>query len=414
MNYKIMYFYSVLKDNPEYKAPFNEIGNVARVYTPEDKAVNAPNTDTPYSFAWLDLRAEPVILGVPEVEKDRYYVVQLIDFYTFNFDYIGTRTTGNSHGFYMVTGPKWKGEVPAGIDKVSPCETEFALALYRTQLFNPDDLDNVKAVQAGYTIQTLSAFLGKPAPQAAPKVNFPAFDENKIQDMGLFNYLNFILQFCPTHPSEKELRERFSQIGIIPGQPFDTSTISPSFKEAIEQGIVDAKAAIQEEWTKTTTGADLFGTREWLKNNYMNRVQGTISGIGGNSKEEAFYISYDTDADNKAIDTGKNKYVIVFPANQLPPVRTFWSLTMYDHENKLLVANPINRYLINLSMLTSLKFNADGSLTLYLQRDNPGKDKESNWLPAPDGSAYIILRMYWPKEEVLDGSWSRPDIVLME
>jgi hypothetical protein len=412
MNYKTMYLYSILTSSPEYKAPFNQIYNVARLYTPQDRAFVTPNTDTPYSFLWLDLRAEPMVLGVPAVENDRYYVIQLVDLYTFNFDYIGTRTTGNDAGFYLVAGPGWKGEIPAGINKVSHCETNFALAMYRTQLFNAGDLDNVKRIQAGYTAQPLSAFLDKPAPKSAPAINFPDYDDSKAQDMGLFYYLNFILQFCPVHPSEKDLRARFAQIGIIPGKPFDTTSLSPDQLQAIQEGITDAKTEIDKVWEEITTSTDLYGTRDELKNNYMNRLQGAISGIYGNSKEEAYYIAWDLDADSHAIDTGKNNYVLTFPAHQLPPVRAFWSLTMYDDENKQLVTNPINRYVINSSMLSSLKYNLDGSITIYMHRANPGDDKESNWLPAPDGKAYITLRMYWPQEEVFNGSWMQPEIVL--
>lgn len=414
MNYKTMYFYSVLRGNPEYKAPFNEIANTARVFTPSDKAFVAPNTDTPYSFAWLDLRTEPVVLSVPEIGEGRYYSVLLIDLYTFNFAYIGTRATGNSAGHYMVAGPGWKGEKPEKITKVIPCETEFALAFYRTQLFNPNDIDNVKKVQEKYSVKPLSSFLGQTELKEAPKINFPAFDDEKAQGLGFFDYLNFILQFCPTHPSERELRSNFAQIGIIPGKPFNLAALSPEMKDAILQGIKDARAAIQDAWDKTLTSADLFGTREFLKNNYLNRALGTFAGIYGNSKEEAFYVGYDTDDKDRLIDTSKYKYTIRFPAGQLPPARAFWSLTMYDRESKLLIENPINRYSINSNMLPSLKFDKDGSLILYIQRDSPGMDKEYNWLPAPDGLVYVSLRLYLPREEVLNGQWSPPVVTRLK
>jgi hypothetical protein len=414
MNYKTMYIYAVLKGNPEYKAPFNEIANVARVFTSKDKSFVGPNTDTPYSFAWLDLRNEPVVLSVPEMGKGRYYSAQLIDLYTFNFAYIGTRTTGTSAGHFMIASPRWRGNKPAKITRVIPCETEFAMAFYRTQLFNPDDLVNVKKVQAKYSVKPLSSFLGQVAPKAAQKINFPPFDDERAQGIGFFDYLNFILQFCPIHPSERELRTNFSQIGIIPGKPFDAAALSPEMKDALLQGIKDAKAAIQDAWNKTLTSADLFGTREFLKNNYLNRALGTFAGIYGNSKEEAFYVGYDTDNKGRLIDTSRYNYTIRLPAGQLPPAGAFWSLTMYDRESRLLIENPINRYSINSTMLPSLKFDKDGSLTLYIQRDSPDIDKEHNWLPAPNGLVYVSLRLYLPKEEVLNGSWSPPDITRLE
>jgi len=146
-SYRIIYAYFVDKNNPEYKLPFNQVDNIPRVYTPADKAVQTPNSDTPYSMLGMDLRTEPIVITVPVIEQNRYFSVQLIDQYTFNFDYMGSRTTGNDGGSFLVAGPNWKGETPAGIKKVFKCETEFALAIYRTQLFNPADIDNVKKIQ---------------------------------------------------------------------------------------------------------------------------------------------------------------------------------------------------------------------------------------------------------------------------
>jgi len=171
-NYRIVYNYFVDETNPEYKAPFNQIRNFARVYTPEDKGVQTPNSDTPYSWLAMDLRTEPLVLTVPPIEKERYFSIQLVDLYTHNFDYIGSRTTGNNGGHFLIAGPGWNGKVPAGITKMIRCETELAITIYRTQLFNPGDIDNVKAIQAGYKVQPLCAFLDKPAPETAPAIDF--------------------------------------------------------------------------------------------------------------------------------------------------------------------------------------------------------------------------------------------------
>ena len=218
-SYRIQYAYFVDTGNPEYKAPWNQLVNTPRVYTPDDKAVQTPNSDTPYSFIGLDLRAEPFVLTVPAIEKDRYFSIQLIDAYTFNFDYIGSRATGNDGGSFLIAGPGWKGETPAGVKKVIRSETEFVLAAYRTQLFNPDDLDNVKKVQAGYKAEPLSAFLGQAAPAAAPEIDFikPLTAADEKTSLEFFNVLNFILQFCPTNPSEEELMARFAKIGVGSG-----------------------------------------------------------------------------------------------------------------------------------------------------------------------------------------------------
>src|SRR6184192_1324258 len=412
-NYRIQYSYFVDSKNPEFKAPWNQIVNIPRVYTPADTAIQTPNSDTPYSFVGMDLRAEPMVLTVPPIEKERYFSVQLIDAYTFNFDYIGSRTTGNGGGSYLVAGPNWKGDTPKGVKKVLRSETEFVFAVYRTQLFKPDDLNNVKKVQAGYKVQTLSAFLGQPAPKAAPAIDFmkpltPAEEKTSPQ---FFNILNFVLQFCPTVPSEKELMARFARLGVGAGKTFDASKLSPEMKTAIEQGMADAWVAFDGlkkdfEEGKLNSG-DVFGTRAYLKGNYLYRMGAAVLGIYGNSKQEALYPAYYVDEAKQKLD-GTNRYTLRFAPGQLPPVNAFWSLTMYDEPQSLLVANPLNRYLINSPMLPQLKRDADGGLTLIVQNESPGKDKEANWLPAPNGPFSMIMRLYWPKEEAVEGKWTAP------
>src|SRR5438309_429109 len=412
-NYRIQYGYFVDRQNPEFKAPWNQIVNIPRVYTPADTAIQTPNSDTPYSFVGMDLRAEPMVLTVPPIEKKRYFSIQLIDAYTFNFDYIGSRATGNEGGSYMIAGPNWKGETPKGVKKVFRAETEFVFAVYRTQLFKPDDIDNVKKVQAGYKAQTLSAFLGQPAPKAAPAIDFikPLSPAEEKTSPEFFNILNFVLQFCPTDPSETELMARFAKIGVGAGKTFDASKLSP--KTAIEQGIGDAWADFAGlgklfDEGKVTSG-DVFGTRQFLKNNYLYRMAAAVMGIYGNSKAEAMYPVYGVDSDGKKLD-GANRYTLRFAPGQLPPVHAFWSLTMYELPKSLLVANPINRYLINSPMLPELKKDADGGLTLLVQNESPGKDKESNWLPAPKGPFIMYMRLYWPKEEATEGKWTAPKL----
>lgn len=414
-NYRIQHAYFVDTNNPEYKGPWNQLVNIPRVYTPADTAIQTPNSDTPYSFVGMDLRSEPIVLTVPPIEKDRYFSIQLIDAYTFNFDYIGSRATGNDGGSFLIAGPGWKGETPKDVKKVIRSETEFVFAVYRTQLFNPDDLDNVKKIQAGYKAQPLSAFLGQPAPTAAPAVDFikPLTPDEEKTSPEFFNILNFILQFCPTDPSETELMARFAKIGVEAGKTFDASKLSPEMKTAIDQGIADAwddlATLLKRVDAKEVTSGDMFGTREYLKNNYLYRMAAAKLGIYGNSKQEAMYPVYAIDADGKKVD-GANKYTVHFAADKLPPVNAFWSLTMYEMPSSLLVANPLNRYLINSPMLPQLAKDADGGLTLYIQNESPGKDKEPNWLPAPKGLFVMAMRLYWPKEEALEGKWTAPPL----
>lgn len=414
-NYRIQHAYWVDKTTPEYKGPWNQIWNSARVFTPADTAIQTPNSDTPYSFVGADLRSEPLVLTVPAMGKERYFSVQLIDYYTFNFDYIGTRTSGNGGGSFLLAGPGWKGDAPKGVEKVFHCETELAFPTYRTQLFDPADIENVKKVQAGYKVQTLSAFLGQPAPKAAPAIDFikpltPAEEKTSPQ---FFNILNFVLQFCPTVPSEEELMARFAKIGVGAGKTFDASKLSPEIKTAIEQGMADAWAALaglkkDVEEGKVSSG-DVFGTRQYLRGNYLYRMGAAALGIYGNSKQEAMYPTYYVDAAKQKLN-GANRYTLRFAPGQLPPVNAFWSLTMYDEPQSLLVANPLNRYLINSPMLPQLKRDADGGLTLIVQNESPGKDKEANWLPAPKGPFSMIMRLYWPKEVATEGKWTQPPL----
>jgi hypothetical protein len=415
-SYRIQYSYFVDRNDPEFKGNWNELHNTARVYTPDDKAIQTPNSDTPYSFLGADLRTEPLVLIVPEVERDRYYSLQFIDMYTFNFAYVGSRATGNGAGSFLLAGPKWSGETPPGIKSVIRSETDFAFVLYRTQLFNPSDIENVKRVQAGYEVQSLSQFLGQPAPPAAPTIDFikPLTVAEEHSSLEFFRLLNFILQFCPTHPSEQALMGQFAKLNVGAGKVFDLDALTPATRNAVEAGMVDGWTDFTEfKETQLDTGksgsADGFGTRAFLKNDYMARMASAVLGIYGNSKEEAIYPAYFVDSDKKKLE-GVNRYTLRFAPGQLPPVNAFWSLTVYELPASLLYANSLNRYLINSPMLPSLRRDQDGGITLYIQNESPGADKESNWLPAPKGPFIAVMRLYCPKTAALDGKWKAPPL----
>jgi hypothetical protein len=420
-SYRIMYSYIVDKDNPEYKAPWNTIKNMPKVFTPADKAIQTPNSDTPYSMAGLDLRAEPIILTIPPIEKSRYFSIQLVDMYTFNFDYLGSRTTGNEGGNYMIVGPNWKGEAPDGITKVFRSETEFVLAVYRTQLFNPADLSNVIKIQEGYKLQTLSEYSGQPAPASTPQIDFikPLSKDEQKTSTDFFKIVNFVLQYCPTVPSEADLMQRFAKINVGGGLDFNFDDFSPEVKQAIKDGMEDARKELSEfEKNEVATGkvssGDMFGTREYLKNNYLYRFAAAELGIYGNSEHEAMYPMYREDSEGNPLNGKGNKYIMYLPPDNYPPVNAFWSITMYDLPASLLVENPINRYLINSPMLPDLKKDMQGGITIYFQHESPGKEKESNWLPAPDGPFWVVMRLYWPKESALNGSWRQPALELVK
>ena len=416
-NYRIQHAYFVDRSNKDYKAPYNQLVNIPRVYTPADNAVQTPNSDTPYSWAGLDLRAEPLVFTIPPIEKNRYWSVQLIDLYTHNFAYLGSRTTGNEGGSFLIAGPSWQGGAPTGVTKVIRCETDLALALFRTQLFAADDLTNVTAIQAGYKVEPLSAFTGGTTPPSAPPIDFivPLSPEEQKTSLRFFDELNVTLQFCPEHPSEVDHRARFARLGIAAGKPFDAESLPPEIRQAVQQGMADAWADLAALKTRIdkgeVTSGHVFGTREFLQNNYLFRMAAAVLGIYGNSQDEAIYPVCSVDAQGQQLDGGKARYTLRFPPDGLPPVHAFWSITLYRLPESLLFANPLDRYLINSPMLPSLKVDPDGGITIDVQHDSPRSDRVSNWLPAPRGPFVIYMRLYWPKSEALDGRWRRPELV---
>ena len=410
--YRVMYFFSLDPKSPVFKAPLNVFINESQLMTPADRVILSPNSDTLYSGGGLDLRAEPIVLTLPAIEPERYYTVQMVDLYTFNFDYLGSRTTGNGGGNVLVAGPGWNGNVPKGITKVVRTETQLVNLLYRTQVFRPSDIENVRKVQSGYKMQPLSAFLGQPAPKPAPEVAWlkPLPAQQERTSLEFFNVLRFVLEFCPVNPSEKDLRARFTKIGIVPGKPFDVTALTPQMRAALQAGMADGQKAIDDRRARGESSATMFGTRKYLKNDYLARALGAQVGIYGNSREEALYLMYERDASNQSLDGSKGTYIVRFAPSQLPPAKAFWSLTLYDLPGQFLVANPINRYLINSPMLPDLKRDADGGLTLHIQYESPGKDLEANWLPAPNGPFMLMMRVYWPKPEALNGTWKQPPL----
>jgi hypothetical protein len=422
MNYAVMYEYAVDRNSGQFKAPFNQIANAANVFTYKDTAIPTPNSDTPYSFMWMDLRAEPMVLSVPAVDPKRYYSVMLCDGDTYNYGYIGTRATGSEAGDYMVVGPDWKGDTPQGIKKVFRSGTQLSLAGYRTQLFGPDDIDGVHKIQAGYKAQPLSAYLNKPAPEPAPAIDFPKIDKALVKT-SFFEYLDFALQFAPAQPNEIEIRAKLARIGVGPGKTFNFKDLSLKDKAEIVLGMkagdrrVDDAVAHAGQTINEWQVSSLPGDSAHYNGDWLMRAAAAKAGIYGNDAVEAVYPLTRKDGAGRTLDGSRHRYTLTFPSGQLPPVNSFWSLTMYDGKTQLLVQNPINRYLVNSPMLPSMKTNQDGSVTLYIQNGSPGADKEANWLPAPNGPIYLVMRLYWPREQspsilpVGRGSWQPPKVM---
>ncbi|HEX4772985.1 MAG TPA: DUF1254 domain-containing protein [Bryobacteraceae bacterium] len=411
-NYQTLYKQAVDTSSHDYRAPFNVLSNASTVATPEDKFVVTPNSDTPYSYLWMDLRAEPMVVTMPKIENNRYYTGQLVDLYTFNFAYLGTRSYGNDGGKFLIAGPNWSGPTPAGIKAVLHAQTQFAYLLIRTQLFNAADIVNVRKIQSGYHAEPLSTFLHQAGPQPAPAVNWPKPSPQMLTTTAIFPYLNFLLQFCPTDPTETRLMNRFAKLRLGAGKTFDLASFSPPTQQLITDGVADTKADVEIVMKRINAdqvqSSDFFGTREFLKNNYLYRFMGAKVGLYGNSGADAAYFGFFVDADHRPLDASSKNYELHFAKGAIPEYHAFWSLTMYDGKSQLLVANPIHRYLLNSTTLESYKYGSDGSLTFYVQKDSPGKQKESNWLPAPDGPFYAVFRVYMPGEAVLNGTWKKP------
>lgn len=424
MNYRVFHDYFLDPNSGSFKVPLNTLHSEARVYTPEDVGVQTPNSDTPYSMLGADLRAEPLVLCMPEVDESRYYSVQLVDMYTHNYGYIGSRTTGNNAACFLLAGPGWNGPVPDGIEKVFRCETPFSFVIYRTQLFDPDDLGNVKRIQAGYSVQPLSEFLKQPEPPASPAIDWPTVGKESFTS-DFPKTLDFLLGFLPPvgpASAEKPLRKRMASIGIGPDATVRLGDLTPDQRKALAAGLQSGAEKVEQAATEVGTRVNGWqigcaaGSREFFDGDWLLRAVGSKLGIYGNDAAEATYPFTKQDGHGDPLDGSEHDYTLTFPADRMPPVNAFWSITMYDAKTQLLVKNPIERYLINSPMLPDLKRNDDGSLTIYIQHDSPGTEKESNWLPAPDGPIFLVMRLYWPKQSppsVLppgQGSWQPPPI----
>ena len=338
-----------------------------------------------------------MVVSVPAVEKDRYYSVQLIDGNTYNFGYIGSRATRTQPGDYLVVGPDWKGEKPNGIKQVFRSTTPFVFANFRTQLFNPDDMPN----RAGNRV--------------------PSCNHGRIK-ANFFQYLDAALLFVPVTSRDQAIRAKLAKIGIGPGKTFAFKDLPLEHKAEMLVGMKRGDGKIDKWLTsgnKDINGWNVgafFGDEAFYNGDWLMRAGAAKAGLYANDAVEAMYPYTRKDADGELLDGSKHTYTLTFPPGQLPPVNAFWSVTMYDGKSQFLVRNPINRYLINSPMLPGMKKDADGSLTLYIQKNSPGADKEANWLPAPDDTIYLVMRLYWPKTEAPSilpagkGTWQPPGV----
>ncbi len=408
-NYGTMYAQAINGNAPEYVGGFG----VYRHYglaSPANKDIPTPNNNTPYSWAWVDLRAEPWVLTMPPSDGNRYYTSQWDDLWGYVLDAPGSIKDGQGGGNYLLCTVDYKGELPKGIKRAIVGESKFLGTLTRTGVNGDGDVPKMKAVQAGYKLQPLSKFLGNSAPSPAPKIEWPAYDAGALKTADFFKFANLMLQYTISNPADKPILDNAAKIGVAPGKIWDTTKMDPAIVKAIEEGIADANKEIESEIPKVKDASKFFNTREFVKEDYLNRTLGVVMGQFGNFAEQAFYTTWAKDDKGNDLDASKSNYSITFPANGTPKVKFFWSLTMYDLPGRFLVANQINRYSIG-SQTTGLKKEKDGSIIIYIQTSSPGKDKESNWLPTPNAPFFIVMRMYGPDRNIIEGKYVSPQLV---
>lgn len=398
-------------------APMGQFFNLREYPTPSFTKVTTPNADTLYSSAWLDVSHEPYILSLPDV-ADRYYLMPMLSGWTDVFQSPGKRTTGTKAQKYAITGPNWSGTLPEGVvEYKSP--TALVWIIGRTYCTGtPEDYKAVHAIQDQYSLVPLSAY-GKsytpPKGVIDPSIDMKTSVKDQVDSMDTAAFFQLLAKLMKDNPPAKEdapIVERIAQIGLIPGQEFSISKLDSDVVERLKNVPKLALEKISSHFNnigKEVNGWAIFTKTGTYGTNYLDRALVTLIGLGANLPQDAVYPTSKTDGDGQPY-SGKSKYTLHFEKGQFPPVNGFWSLTMYNSK-MFFVENPLNRY--TLSQRNHFNTNPDGSVTLYIQNENPGKDKEANWLPAPEEDFVLILRLYWPKEEnpsILNGTWVPPAV----
>jgi len=408
MMYRTMYLQAIDTKSKSYSGGFGKWLHQG-TSSPKDTDIVSPNNDSPYSYAWVDLRAEPWVLTLPKIEAKRFYTSQWDDLWGFVLDNPGSVEDGNDGVSVLLASPTWKGELPKGVKRVIQGDSEFLGTLTRTQLLEPKDLPNVKKIQKEYKLQPLSAFLGKSAPKPAPAIKWKPWKDGVETTDEFWAYVNFLLSFTTPNPQDKPVQDRMAKIGLVAGKPWDSASHDKDVSAAIAAGMKEALAEFKKGATHITDPSLFFRSRKDLDKDYFSRALGVNVGIFGNVKKVSVYFAVPKDDQGELFDGSKNSYSITFTADQIPPAKNFWSWTMYKLPQRLLVDNPINRYSIG-SPTPGLKKAADGSITLYFSAKSPGKDKESNWLPAPEGHFWLVLRTYGPGKAILNKTWKVPPV----
>ncbi len=422
MYYRTMYVQAIDPASSSYAGGFGTWLHLG-VSSPDDTDIVTPNNDTPYSYAWVDLRAEPQVLTLPPCEGERYYTSQWNDLWGFVLDNPGSVLDGNDGGDYLLAGPDWDGPAPDGIRRVIRGESQFLGTLSRVQLYDMDDLDNVRHVQQGFSLQPLSSYLGTSPPDEPAPIDWPQWDEGAEATEAFWSHLAFLLQFVELHDQDAGILAELATIGITAGAAWRGDDLPPDIRDALAAGMEDARNELLDASQRAMVPTRMFQTRATLTDpttaadsdaqggfDYFQRSLGVWVGIFGNWANQAVYLASPVDEAGEVTDGSKWDYTMTFPAGRTPPVKYFWSMTMYRLPERWLVANPIDRYSIG-SRTPGLVTDADGALTIYIQASSPGPDRESNWLPSPNGPFWIVLRTYGPSDELQTSEWPQPPIV---
>ncbi len=394
-------------------APINQLAKMPHYVSPDFKNVVRISLNSLWTTGWVDLEKDAIVLSVPDT-KDRYYVFSLMNMWTDVFGSIGKRTTGTGPGNFLIVGPNWKGTAPPDVKQTFRSPTRYAWLLAQTQVNGPDDFAAVNALQAQYKLTPLSAWRKPYTPPdnvpIDPKVDLNLIPPDQVARMDagtFFNRLALAMKDNPPYADDKPMIEKLKKLGIEPGKPFDIAKVDPKIAAGLAKAVKEVQIKMAEEITKiknvngwiNLTNLGRYGT------DYNTRAGVAYMGLGANMKEDTLYPTAYFDGDGKLLDSA-NRYILHFEKNALPPTNATWSVSQY--KGNFYERNVLNRYVIAPWM--PLKFNADGSLDIYLQVDSPGPEKESNWLPTPPGQFNLTLRNYFPKEAAWDGTYKVPPV----
>ena len=408
-NYGTMYNQAINRNAPEYIGGFGVYKHYG-LSTPENRDIPTPNNNTPYSWAWLDLRSEPWVLTMPPADENRYYVCQWDDMWGYVVGAPGSIKDGQGGGNYLLTTKDFDGEIPEDIKRVIYSESQFIGTLTRTGVNGPDDIKTMQSIQQGYQLQPLSSFIGSKPKIKTEEIQWIPYNKDELKSIQFFKYANFMLQYIVTNPADEIMLENAKKIGIEAGKDWMPMKMDSSVVNAINAGIQEGLTTIDQQVLHTSDGKKLYNTREVIGEDYLNRTVGVVVGQFGNYPSQAMYPGFQKDNTGNLLDGSKANYTITFPPEGLPKADYFWSFTMYDLPDRFLVRNPINRYSIG-SQSETLKKDEDGSVTIYFQSASPGDSLDGNWLPAPEGPFFTVLRIYGPQEEMLNGTYILPEII---